>query len=180
MSDNPKPETYGPKCGGVNPQDDAIKCQKQTNAAQANMSGGQKEQVEVPVADNGGVEANSPQNNESNAADLTGGLNQAKADAKYDNQVGDRNVDNSAGAGGGRKRALFEEIEVYEGTLLDQSFTYSSRDPNQKFILPNSGIDLDTLSVHVKANDNSTTKVEYVRQDDLFTEKTGTTIESVI
>ena len=35
-------------------------------------------------------------------------------------------------AGGGRKRALFEEIEVYEGTLLDQSFTYSSRDPNQQ------------------------------------------------
>ena len=28
--------------------------------------------------------------------------------------------------GGGRKRALFEEIEVYEGTLLYQSFTYSS------------------------------------------------------
>ena len=80
-------------------------------------------------------------------------------------------------AGGGRKRALFEEIEVYEGTLLDQSFTYSSRDPNQKFILPNTGIDLDTLSVHVKANSNSTTKVEYVRQDDLFTEKTGTTID---
>jgi hypothetical protein len=104
MSDNPKPETYGPKCGGVNPQDDAIKCQQQTNKSQANMSGGQNKQVEVPVADNGGVEANSPQNNESNAADLTGGLNQAKADAKYDNQVGDRNVDNSAGAGGGRKR----------------------------------------------------------------------------
>ena len=79
-------------------------------------------------------------------------------------------------AGGGRKRALFEEIEVYEGTLLDQSFTYSSRDPNQKFILPNTGIDLDTLTVHVKSNSNSTTKVEYVRQDDLFTEKTGTTI----
>ena len=80
-------------------------------------------------------------------------------------------------AGGGRKRALFEDIEVYEGTLLDQNFTYSSRDPNQKFILPNTGIDLDTLAVHVKANSNSTTKVEYVRQDDLFTEKTGTTID---
>ncbi len=79
--------------------------------------------------------------------------------------------------GGGRKRALFEDIEVYEGTLLDQKFTYSSRDPNQKFILPNTGIDLETLTVHVKANASSTTKVEYVRQDDLFTEKTGTTID---
>ena len=79
--------------------------------------------------------------------------------------------------GGGRKRALFEDIEVYEGTLLNQSFTYSSRNIHQKFILPNTGIDLDTLSIHVKANANSTTKVEYVRQDDLFTEKTGTTID---
>ena len=79
--------------------------------------------------------------------------------------------------GGGRKRALFKDIEVYEGTLLDQSFTYSSRNIHQKFILPNTGIDLDTLAVHVKANANSTTKVEYVRQDDLFTEKTGTTID---
>ena len=79
--------------------------------------------------------------------------------------------------GGDRKRALFKDIEVYEGTLLDQSFTYSSRNIHQKFILPNTGIDLDTLSVHVKSNANSTTKVEYVRQDDLFTEKTGTTID---
>ncbi len=78
--------------------------------------------------------------------------------------------------GGGRKRALFEDVEIYEGTLLTQNFTYSGRDPNQKFILPNTGIDLDTLSVHVKANASSTTKVEYVRQDDLFSEKTGTVI----
>jgi len=78
--------------------------------------------------------------------------------------------------GGGRKWALFEDLEVYEGTLLDKTFTYSSRNPNQKFILPNSGIDLETLTVHVKSNTSSTTKVEYVRQDDLFAEKTGTTI----
>ena len=74
------------------------------------------------------------------------------------------------------KFARFSGLEVYEGTLLDKTFTYSSRNPFQKFILPNTGIDLDTLTVHVKSNSNSTTKVEYVRQDDLFTEKTGTTI----
>ena len=43
--------------------------------------------------------------------------------------------------------AIFEDLEVYEGTLLEQTFTYSSRNPFQKFILPNTGIDLDTLVV---------------------------------
>ena len=33
-----------------------------------------------------------------------------------------------------------------------------------------------TLNIKVKANANSTNSVEYVRQDSLFTEKTGTTI----
>ena len=76
----------------------------------------------------------------------------------------------------GKKNGIFENIEVYEGTLLNQVFTYSSRNVHQKFILPNSGIDLDTLTVKVKSNSNSTNSIEYVRQDDLFAEKTGTTI----
>ena len=46
--------------------------------------------------------------------------------------------------------AFFSDIEVYEGSYLEQTFTYSSRNPNQKFILPNTGIDLDTLIVKVK------------------------------
>ena len=74
------------------------------------------------------------------------------------------------------KLARFTDIDVYEGTLLDKVFTYSSRNPFQKFILENTGIDLDTLTVKVKSNANSTTAVEYVRQDSLFAEKTGTTI----
>ena len=74
------------------------------------------------------------------------------------------------------KLARFTDIDVYEGTLLDKVFTYSSRNPFQKFILENTGIDLDTLTVKVKSNANSTTAIEYVRQDSLFAEKTGTTI----
>ena len=46
--------------------------------------------------------------------------------------------------------ATFEDIDVYEGSFLTQSFTVNSRLPNQKFILPNSGIDTDTLRVNVK------------------------------
>ena len=45
--------------------------------------------------------------------------------------------------------ASFDDIEVYEGSLLDQTFTYSSRNPFQKFILPNTGIDLDLSLIHI-------------------------------
>tara|TARA_B100001250_G_scaffold165186_1_gene142175 strand:+ start:3005 stop:4936 length:1932 start_codon:yes stop_codon:yes gene_type:complete len=73
--------------------------------------------------------------------------------------------------------ATFLELETYEGTLLDKTFTYSSRNPNQRFILPNTGIDLDTLIIKVKPTSGSTVSVKYVRQDNLFNETTGTTID---
>ena len=37
--------------------------------------------------------------------------------------------------------ATFNDIYVYEGTLLTSTFTEDSNNPNQRFILPNSGID---------------------------------------
>ena len=41
-------------------------------------------------------------------------------------------------------------IDVYEGTFLTQTFTVDTGNPQQKFILPNSGIDSDTLSlIHI-------------------------------
>ena len=39
--------------------------------------------------------------------------------------------------------ASFDDVEVYEGTLLTQTNTYSARIPNQKFIFPNIGVDTD-------------------------------------
>ena len=72
--------------------------------------------------------------------------------------------------------ASFDEIEVYEGTLLDQTFTYSSRNPFQKFILPNTGIDLDTLIVKVKPSVNSTVSVKYERHDSLFDDDSGSVV----
>ena len=64
--------------------------------------------------------------------------------------------------------ASFDEIAVYQGSLLTSNFTYSSRTPNAKFILPNSGIDTSLINVVVKGNQNSTTKVAYTAQDSLF------------
>ena len=65
--------------------------------------------------------------------------------------------------------ASFNEIQIYEGILLNTNFTYTSRNPNQRFILPNSGIDTDLISVLVKNNPSSATvSVKYNLQDSLF------------
>ena len=64
--------------------------------------------------------------------------------------------------------ASFNELTVYQGTLLTSNFTYSSRTPNQRYILPNSGIDTSLIRVNVKGTEQSTTKVNYSVQDSLF------------
>ena len=64
--------------------------------------------------------------------------------------------------------ATFEDLEVYQGTLLTSNFTFSSNNPNQRFILPNSGIDTDLISVSVRNNEQSTRSVKYSFQDSLF------------
>ena len=46
--------------------------------------------------------------------------------------------------------AEFNNISIYEGSLLTANFTYSSRNPNTKFILDNIGIDTELLSVTVR------------------------------
>jgi hypothetical protein len=64
--------------------------------------------------------------------------------------------------------AEFNDIEVFEGTLLTQTFTYSSRIPNQKFILPNIGVDTDLITVNVRPNEASTTQTKYSSQNSIF------------
>ena len=64
--------------------------------------------------------------------------------------------------------AEFNDVEVFEGTLLTQTFTFSSRIPNQKFILPNIGVDTDLITVSVRPNEASTTETKYSVQNSLF------------
>ena len=64
--------------------------------------------------------------------------------------------------------ATFNNLKVYQGTRLVNNFTFSSRNLNQKFILPNSGIDTDLISVLVRNNEQSTSSTKYNRQDSLF------------
>ena len=64
------------------------------------------------------------------------------------------------------------QLTVSEGVLVNQSFTYSSRNPNQRFILGNSGIDISTLQVGVRPTDTSTIKVDYTQNVSLFDQNT--------
>ena len=64
--------------------------------------------------------------------------------------------------------ASFDSITVYEGTVIEKNFTYSARNPQQKFILPNIGVDTDLIRVSVKNNSSSTASTKYSLQDNLF------------
>ena len=64
--------------------------------------------------------------------------------------------------------ASFNNVSIFEGSSLVKNFTYSSRNPQQKFILPNAGIDTELLRVTVKNNQSSTASVTYTLQDNLF------------
>jgi hypothetical protein len=63
--------------------------------------------------------------------------------------------------------AEFDSVEIFEGTYLTESYTYSSRNPNQRILLNNAGIDTDLIRVQVGTNSGSS-KQTYVKQDSLF------------
>jgi len=64
--------------------------------------------------------------------------------------------------------ANFDNIFVYEGTFIKQTFTVDSSDPNQRFILPNSGIDTDLISVIVRDTSSSSVSRKFERFNSLF------------
>ena len=63
--------------------------------------------------------------------------------------------------------ASFDLIPIYEGSLLKETYTYSSRNPNQRFLINNIGVDTALIKVTVGTND-STEKQKYAYQDSLF------------
>ena len=72
--------------------------------------------------------------------------------------------------------AEFFGVEVYEGTVVEQNYEVDRTNLEQKFILENAGIDLDTLKV--KVGNSESTQINYSKQDDLFHPTTGSTINS--
>jgi len=63
--------------------------------------------------------------------------------------------------------ADFNELTIYEGSLVEETYTYSSRNPNQRFLINNIGCDSALINVTVGTND-STEKQKYAFQDSLF------------
>ena len=63
--------------------------------------------------------------------------------------------------------ASFDLLTIYEGSYLTETYTYSSRNPNQRFLINNVGVDSNTIRVRVGTN-SSTAKQTYAKQDSLF------------
>ena len=64
--------------------------------------------------------------------------------------------------------AQFNNIPIFEGNLVTSNFTVNARNPEQKFILDNIGIDSELMTVVVKPNQQSSRSVKYSLQDSLF------------
>lgn len=62
-------------------------------------------------------------------------------------------------------QAVFNNIDIYEGTLLKKTFTVNNSQPNQKYILPNPYIDTSTIRVNVN---NSGTIEQYSYVDNII------------
>jgi len=72
--------------------------------------------------------------------------------------------------------AFFNNINIYEGTYVTQNWTVSSRNPNQKYYLTNSGIDTSQLKVTVRESEQSTVSRTYTQ----FSSLVGVTPTSTI
>ena len=57
--------------------------------------------------------------------------------------------------------ASFDDVVLYEGSFLKETFTVSSANPDRRYILGASGIDTKTIRVRVRPTQQSTTVFEY-------------------
>tara|TARA_B100000902_G_scaffold65807_1_gene72309 strand:+ start:1509 stop:3641 length:2133 start_codon:yes stop_codon:yes gene_type:complete len=59
-------------------------------------------------------------------------------------------------------------VEIFQGQYLKSSFVINDSQPNQRFILPNNGVDTSTIRVNVKENNASTTGTAYTLVDNII------------
>jgi len=76
-------------------------------------------------------------------------------------------IDTQAAGLSGEGVASFGNVPVYEGTYLSVKFTKDESDYNQRFIIPNSGVDITTLRVTVQEDPNINTSVFFSRANNL-------------
>jgi hypothetical protein len=63
--------------------------------------------------------------------------------------------------------AEFNNIEIYEGSFITQTFTVDTSLFNQRYILDNSFIDTSTIKVKVKSSSSATSSVTYKQIDNI-------------
>ena len=59
-------------------------------------------------------------------------------------------------------------FEVFQGQYLESKFVVNDSLPNQRYILPNNGVDTSTIRINVKENNASTTVTEYKLVDNII------------
>jgi len=64
--------------------------------------------------------------------------------------------------------ALFENVDIYEGTFIVNNFTVDANNPNQRFILDNANIDIDSINVFVRDTQSSTIRRTFKLSKNLF------------
>jgi len=64
--------------------------------------------------------------------------------------------------------AFFDSVDIYEGSLILNNFTVNANNKNQRFILNNSNIDIDSISVFVRDTQASTIRNQFTLAKNLF------------
>jgi hypothetical protein len=64
--------------------------------------------------------------------------------------------------------ALFENVDIYEGTFIINNFTVDANNPNQKIILDNANIDINSITVFVRDTQASTFRNQFKLSNTLF------------
>jgi hypothetical protein len=68
----------------------------------------------------------------------------------------------------GSYRHVYEifDLEVIQGTFVEEKFIVDTTDPNQKFLISNSNVDTDTLKVFIQSNVTDTNLTEFKKPTD--------------
>ena len=64
--------------------------------------------------------------------------------------------------------ALFENIEIYEGSFITERFIVDPSNLDQKYILNNSNIDTNSIRVFVTETDNGDARIKYNIEEDII------------
>lgn len=64
----------------------------------------------------------------------------------------------------------YVDLVVYQGSMVEYTYTVDSSDPNQRFVIPHENADLRFLSVSIKSSSSSTTWKTWTENDNVVTD----------